>query len=103
MNIKAIQRVLNGEWLTDEWISRHKWMLLIVAFWAFVYIYMGFFSARQQRHEAELKKELREQEYTLVTLQSKLTNLTRQSSVAEELKKNGSRLKECTQTVKRIK
>ena len=103
MTKRDIQRFLSGEILSHEWLFKHRGLLLLIAGWIFVYITMGYVSERQQRHQSELNVQLQEAEFTLMTLQAEQTNLTRQSSVAEELNRRGSSLKENVKAVKRIK
>lgn len=57
-----------------------------------IYVYSGYRAEQQHKYLGDLQDELQDAEYELLTLQSELTDMTRQSSVAEELERRGSRL-----------
>lgn len=103
MKKNTIQEVLNGSVFTHGWFKRQTKLFLMIAALAFVYIYLGLYSAQQQRHYSKMKEQLKNSEYELLTLRSSLTDLTRQSSVSRELLRRGSRLSENEKAVKRIR
>jgi cell division protein FtsL len=59
-----------------------------------VYIFAGYQAAKQQHRLTDTKKEMLDAKFRYMTISAELTNLTRQSTVVEVLKENGSELRE---------
>jgi hypothetical protein len=88
----TLKDVLNGEIVTKEWFKRQYVLLLLIGGLLFLYVYQGYVLQRQHHRMSELKKEIQDADYQLMTMEATLTDLTRQSSVEAELAKRGSRL-----------
>lgn len=88
-----LRDVLNGNIFSSEWIRKQYKLLGLILFLVMVYIYAGYRAEEQHKRLGDLQEELQDARYELLTLQSELTDMTRQSSVAEELERRGSRLK----------
>ncbi len=90
----TFQEVLSGNVFTREWARKQYPVLVLVLVLLFAYVYAGIEAERRSLYLNELQKEQKDAHYELLTLQSELTDLTRQSSVARELDQRGSHLKE---------
>lgn len=99
----TLQEILTGNILTREWVKQQRKLLGLIATFVFVYIYFGFLSQRQHRRLTEIQQQIEEASYIQLTINAQLTNTTRPSVVAEELKARGSNIKELTQPVVMIK
>ena len=103
MKSVTLKDILNGNIVTKEWFKRQYLLLLLIGGLVFLYIYQGYVSQRQHHKMSELKKEIQDADYELMTMQATLTDLTRQSAVASALQERGSDLKENTKPVIRLK
>ena len=92
--LSILQKILNGDIVRSERISRNYRLLVMIAAYIFVSIFMGFWSEWQYVRIGKLKKELQDARNEELTISSELVNSTRQSSVARTLKENGSKLRE---------
>ncbi|MCR4664422.1 MAG: hypothetical protein K5660_03550 [Paludibacteraceae bacterium] len=88
-----LQDILNGNIFSSNWLKRQYRLIALIVFLIVLYVYAGYRAEQQHKYLGELQDELQDAEYELLTLQSELTDLTRQSTVAEELEKRGSALK----------
>ena len=99
----TLKDILNGDIVTTDWFRKQYILLLLVGGLLFVYIYQGYVAQKQHYRMSELKKEIQDADYELMTMQATLTDLTRQSAVADALKERGSELKENSEPVIRLK
>ena len=99
----TLQEILNGQIFTRETIKKQYKLFALAALLLIIYIYAGYYAQTQFSRMTQTQKQLKEAEYELQTLQSKLTDLTKQSSLADELKKRDSKVKESIYPPKRIK
>jgi hypothetical protein len=99
----TLKEILNGSIMTRESVRKQYRLLGLIAALAFLYIYCGYVCQHQKHRTGDLKKELQDADYELLTLEAELTDMTRQSSVETELQSRGSRLKTNTQPVIRIR
>lgn len=102
MDLKA-KDIFNGDILSKDEIKKHYKLLVLIFVLLFIYIYCGFKAQAQQHHLTEIRKELRDAQYELLTRKSTITNMTRQSSVAKKLREQGSSVQECNEAVIRLK
>ncbi len=98
-----LQEILNGQILTRDTLKKQYKLIGLAALLLVVYIYAGYYAQTQFSRMTQMQKELKEAEYELQTLQSELTEITKQSALADELKKRDSKVKESTQSPKRIR
>ena len=87
-----LQDILNGNIFSSEWLRRQYKLLGLILLLVMAYVYAGYRAERQHKYLGDLQDELQDAQYELLTLQSELTDMTRQSSVAAELERRGSRL-----------
>ena len=100
---EKIQNILNGNAFTQGWFKRQYKIIVLICGLIFVYIYCGFKSQAQYHHLTELKKELKDAQYELLTRKAELTNLCKESSLIPILRERESRLEPCQEAVIRVK
>ena len=89
-----IQSWLNGDKLRSQKIREQYPLIGLIVALVFVYIFTGYQAAKQQHRLTDTKKEMLDAKFRYMTISAELTNLTRQSTVVEVLKENGSELRE---------
>jgi cell division protein FtsL len=89
-----IQSWLNGDKLRSQKFREQYPLIGLIAVLLFLYILTGYQSAKQQHRLTDTKKEMLDAKFRYMTISAELTNLTRQSTVVEALKENGSELRE---------
>ena len=94
MKSTTIQGWLNGEFLRSEWLRKQYKLIALICVLVFIYILVGYQSMQQQHQLSDLRKEVRDKKFEYLSLSTQLVNMTRQSYIAEELVKSGSKLKE---------
>lgn len=99
----TLKDILNGNIVTADWFRKQYLVLVLVGVLLFVYVYQGYVAEKQHYRMSELKKEIQDADYELMTMQATLTDLTRQSAVAGALKERGSELQENSKPVIRIR
>ena len=87
----TLQEVLNGSIFTRAWFRRQYKLLGLIVLLLFLYVYAGYQAEKQHKQLGDLQGKLKKSRYELLTLQA---DMTRQSSIAEELKKRNSPLRE---------
>ncbi len=96
------QEILNGEFLTREWFKKQYKLMLLISGLVFVYIFLGFQAQRQHHRLTHLQKELQDKRFEQLTIETELTEKTKQSAITRELNRNGSMLKENQKPVIRL-
>jgi cell division protein FtsL len=89
-----IQSWLNGDKLRSQKIREQYPLIGLIVALVFVYIFAGYQAAKQQHRLTDTKKEMLDAKFRYMTISAELTNSTRQSTVVEVLKENGSELRE---------
>ncbi|GEM_PF-471738 len=89
-----IQSWLNGDKLRSRKIREQYPLIGLIVGLVFLYILIGYQSAKQQHRLTDTKKEMLDAKFRYMTISAELTNTTRQSQVIEVLQANGSELKE---------
>ena len=89
-----IQSWLNGDKLRSQKIREQYPLIGLIVVLVFLYILMGYQSAKQQHRLTDTKKEMLDAKFRYMTISAELTNTTRQSQVVEALKQKGSSLQE---------
>ena len=89
-----IQSWLNGDRLRSRKIREQYPLIGLIVGLVFLYILTGYQSVKQQHRLTDTKKEMLDAKFRYMTISAELTNLTRQSTVVEALKENGSELRE---------
>lgn len=89
-----IQSWLNGDKLRSQKIREQYPLIALIVCLVFIYILMGYQSAKQQHRLTDTKKEMLDAKFRYMTISAQLTNTTRQSQIVEALKERGSALQE---------
>lgn len=90
---KNLHDLFNGTILTREAVKKQYALAIMIAVLMCFYIGFGFHADKQHRDLDAKKKELQDAKYELLTTRATLIELTRQSTLAGELKKHGSQIK----------
>ena len=99
----TIQSWLNGDKLRSQKIREQYPLIGLIVGLIFLYILMGYQSAKQQHRLTDTKKEMLDAKFRYMTISAQLTNTTRQSEVLHVLHTNGSDLRENNVPPTRIK
>lgn len=91
-NTKKLQTLLNGEWLTHDFIKRQGKLVLLILAWVIVYIHSSYRSKQQFIEMDRLEQEIADTRYTYLQLSSDLNQLTRQSIMEQKLREQGSNI-----------
>ena len=91
-----IQSWLNGDLLRSKRLRAQYPLIGLIAGLIFLYILLGYQSARQQHRLTNTKKEMLDAKFRYMTISAELMNATRQSQVTEALRHQGSKLEENT-------
>lgn len=92
MNIDKIRPWFNGEILIHpDWRKYYPIALILVSFFL-LYIYLGYRATSQQHLLTDTKREMQDAKYEYLTISAELTSAKRQTHIADELEKRGSRL-----------
>lgn len=89
-----IQSWLNGDKLRSQKIKEQYPLIALIVCLIFIYILMGYQSAKQQHRLTDTKKEMLDAKFRYMTISAQLTNTTRQSQIIEALEERGSALRE---------
>lgn len=100
---EGIQNILNGNAFTQGWFKKQYKIIVLVCGLIFIYIYCGFKSQAQYHHLTELRKELKDAQYELLTRKTTLTMLCKESSLMPVLRERGSQLESCQEAVIRVR
>lgn len=91
-----IQSWLNGDKLRSKRFREQYPLIGLIVVLIFLYILMGYQSAKQQHRLTDTKKEMLDAKFRYMTISAQLTNSTRQSQVQQALRDNESPLRENT-------
>jgi len=97
-----IQSWLNGDKLRSKKVREQYPLIALIVGLVFLYILIGYQSAKQQHRLTDTKKEMLDAKFRYMTISAQLTNTTRQSHIIEVLRVNGSALQENTKPPTKI-
>lgn len=95
-DVHNIQSWLNGDQLRNKRFREQYPLVGLIVGLIFLYILTGYQSVKQQHRLTDTKKEMLDAKFRYMTISAELTNTTRQSTVIEALRENGSTLQENT-------
>ncbi|MBQ7997274.1 MAG: hypothetical protein IJ249_06360 [Paludibacteraceae bacterium] len=95
-DVHNIQSWLNGDQLRSKRFREQYPLVGLIVGLIFLYILTGYQSVKQQHRLTDTKKEMLDAKFRYMTISAELTNITRQSTVIEALRENGSTLQENT-------
>ncbi len=98
-----IRDFFNGNIFTKEFVQKQYGLILLISFLFLLYINNGYQSEKQHAHIVQLKTQLQDLRYEYLTLEAELVNLSKQSTISEQLRQSGSKVKESTQPPVEIK
>ena len=97
-----IQSWLNGDKLRSKRVREYYPLVGLIVCLFFLYILIGYQSAKQQHRLTDTKKEMLDAKFRYMTISAQLTNTTRQSHVIQALRECGSSLQENTKPPTKI-
>ena len=92
MDITKLQSIMNGDFLRSKAIKQQYKLIGLIAGLLFVYILAGYHSISQQKHLADLRKEVKDKKFEYLTISAERVDKTKQSQIAIELQERGSQL-----------
>ncbi len=90
----TVRDVINGNFLTKNFIKKQYKLILLMAFLAFMYINNRYECETQLAHAIELKKQIKDLKYESLTISAQLMGVSRQTSIMQLLNEKGIPLKE---------
>ncbi|MBR1426733.1 MAG: hypothetical protein IJ609_01095 [Paludibacteraceae bacterium] len=99
----VIQSWLSGEVFRRDIVRKQYKLIGLIVVLVFIYIFAGYNSAKQQHRLSDARAELKDLRFRYLTLSTEQMRQTRQSQIAEQLREQGSRLRENTTPVTEIR
>lgn len=93
---KIINTIIGGKIFKSELFIRNTGLLLLIALYAFIYVSNRYATRQEVAYIKELKTQVTDMRYKLLTLQSELSEKSRQSNIEKHIKENDSKLKTAT-------
>lgn len=94
----TLRSILAGDILTSGAVKRQVWLVLLITLTFVIYITFRYKSEMNMLKIDKLRNELQDVRFKVTAVQSKMTEMTRQSKVLEALKQNNdSTLKSTSQ------
>lgn len=97
-----IQAWLNGDRLRSKQLRKQYPLFGLIVVLVFLYILTGYQSIKQQHRLTDAKKELMDAKFRYMTIHADLSNSTRPSQISQQLKDQGSTLRENTEPTIKI-
>ena len=92
--INMLKNIINGNWLTWDFFSRQRVLLLLIAILLIGYIDNRYRSEQERSKLARLQQEVVDKHYEDLEVSAQYVEMSRQSKVIERLKQYNSKLKE---------
>ena len=87
-NSFTLRKILGGDWLTAEYLRRQIGVILLIAFFAIIYISNRYSWQKDMLEIDRLNAELTDAKYKALSTASELTEKCRESNVLDMLKNN---------------
>ena len=84
----TLRKILGGDILTAQAIRHQIWLILLIMFFVLIYISNRYSVQKDIIEIAKLQKELQDAKYRALSSSSKVTEISRESNVLNELKNN---------------
>ncbi len=84
----TLRSILGGDILNTQGIRRQVWLILLITFFAILYVSNRYYCQKQQIKIENLTTELKKSKYKTLSLSSELTERCRESHVVEMLRAN---------------
>ncbi len=92
--INMLKNIINGNWMTWDFFSRQRILMLLIAVLFIGYIDNRYRSEQERSKLAKLQKEVVDKHYEDLEVSAQYVEMSRQSQVIERLKIYDSKLKE---------
>ena len=99
----SLQEILSGNIFTRDFFKKQYKLLILIGVLLFVYIYNGFQCESQERRIKRMQQEMKDARYEMLDLSAEYTRMTRPSTIAEQLRLQGSSIKESTTPPKMVR
>ncbi len=86
-------QLLSGKALRSELFLNNIWLMLLIVFYSFIYVSNRYAYRQECKHIKQLKAELLDAKYMLLTKQSEFSEKSRQSNIENYVNKYQSKLK----------
>lgn len=86
-------QLLSGKALRSELFLNNIWLMLLIVFYSFIYVSNRYAYRQELKHIKQLKVELQDAKYMLLTKQSEFSEKSRQSNIENYVNKYQSQLK----------
>ena len=93
---KIINSIIGGKIFKSELFIKNTGLLLLIALYAFIYVSNRYATRQEVAYIKELRTQVTDMRYKLLTLQSELSEKSRQSNIEKHIKENNSNLKTAT-------
>lgn len=93
---KITKSLISGRFFRSELFIKNTGLLLLIALYAFIYVSNRYATRQEIAHIKELRTQVTDMRYKLLTLQSELSEKSRQSNIERHIKENNSKLKVAT-------
>ena len=84
----TLNKIFGGDILSTNYLQRQIWVILLIAVFIVVYISNRYSCQRSQAEIATLTLTLQEEKYKALSINSQLTEMTRESHVLEYLRES---------------
>lgn len=98
----TIQDILSGNVFTKDFFKRQYRLLVLIVLLIFISINSGYKGNAQRQQIRKLQKEITKSRYEMLDLSATYTELTRASSISQQLKDQNSKVKEASKPPIRI-
>lgn len=93
---RLISTIISGKIFGSDIFLKNIWLLLLIVFYAFIYVSNRYAYRQELRQIKELKAEKLDMKYQLLTKQSEFSEKSRQSNIEKYINENESQLKTAT-------
>ncbi|MBR7166816.1 MAG: hypothetical protein IKD38_03660 [Bacteroidaceae bacterium] len=95
-NGKLINTLIGGKIFNSELFLRNIWLMLLIVFYAFIYVSNRYACRQEQKLIRDLKAERQDMRYRLLTIQSEFSQKSRHSNIEKYINEHDSKLKTAT-------
>lgn len=95
-NGKFINTIIGGKMFSSEIFVNNIWLMLLIVFYAFIYVSNRYAYRQEQKQIKMLKAERQDMKYQLLTKQSEFSEKSRQSNIEKYVNQYESKLQTAT-------
>lgn len=93
---KFLNAIIGGRIFRSEIFLNNIWLMLLVVFYAFIYVSNRYAYRQELKEIKELKSERQDMKYLLLTKQSEFSEKSRQSNIERYVNERNSKLQTAT-------